>query len=131
MPKRKRRRKKRYHTGTYTSTKTGKDCKYRSGWELLLMGHLDADIDVLDWGYEALVVPYVSNAKTGRLRKYYPDFVVDYADGHQEVIEVKPSRKVHQLKIQKKLLAGGEWCRAHGVTFRVITELDLRSMGLM
>ena len=49
----------------------------------------------------------------------------------EEVIEVKPSRKVHQVKIQKKLLAGEEYCRTHGLTFKVITEYELKGLGLL
>ncbi len=129
MPKRKR--KKHYHTGTYTSIKTGEAYSFRSGWEELLMQHLDVEPSVKSWEYETITIQYISNKKTGKLRKYIPDFVVDYIDGHREILEVKPSRRVQQVKIQKKLKAGEQYCDAHGLTFKVITEHELKSLGLM
>ncbi len=126
-----RKRKKKYHTGTYVSKKSGAEFSYRSGWEQLLMEHLDVDPEVAAWEYETLIIQYVSNKKTGKLRKYFPDFIVDYVDGHREVIEVKPSRKVGRPTVQKKLKAGEGWCRAHGATFKVITEKELKGLGLL
>ncbi len=95
------------------------------------MQYLDAEPKVKSWEYETITIQYVSNKKTGKLRKYIPDFVVDYVDGHREVLEVKPSRRVQQAKVQKKLKAGEQYCGAHGLTFKVITEHELKGLGLM
>ena len=95
------------------------------------MGHLDSSPDVATWAYESVIIPYVSNKKTGKLRNYHPDFLVTYADGHVELIEVKPSKRVHQVKVAKKLLAAGDWARTHGVTLVVITEVELKQLGLL
>lgn len=129
--KRKRKRKGHYHTGVHASPKTGLTCKYRSGWESSYMQYLDASPDVITWAYESIVIPYVSNKKTGKLRNYHPDFLVTYADGHIELVEVKPARRVHQVKVAKKLLAAGDWARAHGVALVVITEVELKQLGLL
>lgn len=131
MAKKRRRRKKRYHTGVYVSTKTGKECRYRSGWELSYLQHLDADPSVVSFAYEELAIPYVSNVRTGKLRRYYPDVLVDFIDGTQKLIEIKPKRKLDQVKIVKKLKAAREWCRVHNVTFEVITEVELKAMDLL
>ena len=132
----KRRRKKRgrkchYHTGTYVSSKGAGECRYRSGWELTVMQLLDVDKNVVSWSYEDVVIPYVSNVRTGKVRKYFPDFFVEYVDGTRRLIEVKPSRRVHQPKVAKKLLAAHEWCRAHSSTLEVITEHELRAIGAL
>lgn len=95
------------------------------------MQHLDASPDVKEWTYETITIQYVSNKKSGKLRKYIPDFIVDYIDGHREILEVKPSRRVQQVKVQKKLKAGEQYCQAHGATFKVITERELKVLGLM
>lgn len=126
----KRKRRGHYHTGTYLSTKTGLTCKYRSGWELSYMQYLDADVRVATWGYECVVIPYVSNQRSGKVRRYHPDFLVTYADG-QVLVEIKPSKRVHQAKVAKKLVAAGDWARAHGVVLTVITEVELKALGLL
>ena len=73
----KRKRKSHYHRGDYVSQKSGETHTYRSGWEFLLMKYLDADQDIVSWSYESIVIEYVSNSKTGRRRKYYPDLYVE------------------------------------------------------
>ncbi len=95
------------------------------------MEWLDANPDVVTWSYESVVIPYVSNKKTGKLRNYYPDFHIEFVDGHQELVEIKPSKRVHQTNVQKKLAAAGDHCRAHRLTLVVITELELRLLGLL
>lgn len=115
----------------FVSKKSGKECRYRSGWELAYFRWLEINTTVVTYEYEQLMIPYVSNAKTGKIRKYYPDFLVKYADGHEELVEIKPSNRLSQRKIQKKMLAAEEWSRNHDVTFVVLTERELKAMGLI
>ena len=131
IKRKKRRRKKRYHTGTYVSFKTGAECKYRSGWELAYMKWLDAHAEVVHFGYEAVKIPYVSNLKTGKVRHYFPDFLVTFKDGSKTLVEIKPKKRVSQLAVQKKLKAAEVWCQAHGASLQVITECELKVMGLL
>lgn len=130
VKKRRRKRKSRYHTGVHSSPKAG-DCKYRSGWELSYMQHMDADPLVLSYLYEGVKIPYVSNRKTGKLRGYLPDFLVTRVDGTRIMIEVKPSRKVAHATVKKKLEAAALWCGVHGVVLQVITERELKGLGLL
>lgn len=95
------------------------------------MKHLDANPLVVTWTYESVIIPYVSNKKTGKLRKYFPDFFVTYAAGHKILVEIKPSRRVKQVKVAKKLEAAEAWCKASGVTLEVITEFELKQLGLI
>src|ERR1700688_72277 len=129
--KRRRKRKSRYHRGTYVSVKSGQSCSYRSGWELQYMQWLDACPTVKDWSYESVIIPYVSNSKTGKIRKYWPDFLVEYIDNHQELVEIKPSKRLVQAKVKKKLAAAGDHCRAHSLTLVVLTERELVGLGLL
>jgi hypothetical protein len=133
MKRRKRHpgRKGHYHTGTYLSSKGAGECRYRSGWELTVMQLLDDDKKVASWSYEKVIIPYVSNVRTGKIRRYFPDFFVEYVDGTRRLLEVKPSRRVHQPKVAKKLSAAHEWCRANGCTLDVITEHELRAIGAL
>jgi hypothetical protein len=132
--KRKRKKKRKsgghYHTGTHVSPKAG-ECKYRSGWELLFMQHLDADPNVRFYLYEGVIVTYVSNVRSKRLRKYWPDFLVQYEDGSNVLIEVKPLKRVTQDRVQKKLAAATVWCAEHNASLRVVTEVDLKALGLL
>ena len=128
--KRRKKRKGHYHRGTYTSPIAG-ECKYRSGWEQKYMVHLDENPDVVIWSYEKLVIEYVSNNKTQKIRKYYPDFQIEYKDGSKVVVEVKPSRKLNQAIIVKKTKAAKEWCMMHNMTYKILTEIELKDMGLL
>ena len=128
--KRKSKRKGHYHRGTHSSPIAG-ECKYRSGWEQKYMVHLDENPDVVSWSYEKLIIEYISNQKTKKVRKYYPDFQVEYTDGAKVVIEIKPSRKLNQPTVIKKVRAAKEWCTTRGVIYKVLTEIELKDMGLL
>lgn len=129
--KKRRRRKGRYKRGVHISPKATSECRYRSGWELVYLQHLDADPEVLSYSYEGIVIEYVSNVRTKKIRKYYPDVFIEKTDGSKILIEIKPKRKLVQGTVQKKLAAAKEWCSAHGVTLEVITEIELKLLGLL
>ncbi len=129
VKKRHRRRKGHYHTGVHESPKAG-PCKYRSGWELLYMQHLDADPDVLMYLYEGVKIPYISNIRTKKVRHYFPDFLVERSTG-KTLVEIKPKKRVTQANVTKKLDAARAWCSDHGVSLAVITEVELKLLGLL
>ena len=129
--RKKRKRKGHYQRGEYTSVKTGQICKFRSGWEEKVMVHLDSQPDVETWTYEQTVIEYISNIRTKKIRKYYPDFYVRYRDGREEVVEVKPKRKLDQLTVKKKAEAATSWCATRGMSYRILTEIELKVMGLL
>lgn len=95
------------------------------------MDHLDSDPRVVDWLYEALSIEYVSNKRTGKIRRYFPDFVVRYSDGSVEIVEVKPSRKVGKAVNVKKAEAARTWCSDNGFDYVILTEHDLRLLGIL
>ena len=129
--RRKRKRKGHYHTGVYTSAKSGQNCKYRSSWELKYLEYLDNDPNVKTFGYETVKIPYISNVRTGKIRHYFPDVLVEFVDGKRTLVEIKPSRRVLQDKVQKKLRAAAGWCTDNDVTLLIITEFDLKGLGLL
>lgn len=129
--KKRRKRKRGYHKGSYVSTKTGIACKYRSGWEYAYMQHLDNSANVMSWNYEALRIQYVSNKSTGRLRTYIPDFFVTYTDGSCCVVEIKQHRKLINAVVVKKVAAAKEWCAQNNCVFVILTEVELRNMKLI
>lgn len=95
------------------------------------MQYLDGEATVTSYQYEKLKIPYVSNVRTGKLRNYLPDFLVEYADGVKNLVEIKPKRKVTHVTVVKKLKAASTYCQAHGLTLSVITEVELKVMGLL
>lgn len=130
-PVKKKKRRRGYHRGTYVSTKTGQSYSYRSGWELKYMQYLDTLDEVKWWGYEILSIEYLSNKKTGKVRKYYPDFCVNYADGTKKVVEIKQKRKLGQATVKKKTMAGIEWCKSHDAIYEILTEVELKGIGVL
>lgn len=130
MLKRSKKKKSRYHTGTYASTKGG-ECSYRSGWELVYLQYLDSNPDVTSFQYESLKLPYISNYKTGRVKWYIPDILVEYVTGEKKLIEIKPKRKIEQAQVVKKAEAGRLWCSEHGATYEIVSEVELKQLGLM
>ena len=95
------------------------------------MQHLDSERTVAAWAYECIAIPYVSAVRTGRVRRYIPDFLVERNDGSREVIEIKPSSRVSRLTNVKKFAAAREWCKQHGANFVIVTEIELRALGLL
>lgn len=128
--KSKKKKKSRYHRGIYLSNFAG-ECKYRSGWELKVMQYLDGNDEVEFWTYEKTIIEYISNIKTRKIRRYYPDFFVKYKDGRVEVIEVKQKRKLDQKIVKKKTEAANEWCLQRGYSYKIITEIELKELGLI
>jgi len=125
-----RRRKKRYHTGIHLSDKLTSKCVYRSGWEKTYACLLDNDPTVISYSYESIVIPYVSNKTTHKVRRYFPDFFITYVDGSRVLVEIKPRRKLVQKTVQKKLDAAKKWCECNDVTLRIITEIELKDYEL-
>jgi len=130
MSTKRKKRKGRYNRGVYNSPIAGQ-CKYRSGWELKYMVYLDSNPDVVSWSYEKVVIEYISNQKTKKIRKYYPDFEVEYIDGKKIIVEIKPSRKLQKATIVKKIRAAKEWCTKHDLTYKILTEIELKDIGLL
>lgn len=128
--KKKNKRKGRYARGTHLSPVAG-ECKYRSSWELKYMLYLDACVDVASWSYEKTIIEYVSNQKTKKIRKYYPDFFIEFKDGSRKLIEIKQKRKLEQAAVKKKASAARAWCVEHGATYELLTEIELKNMGLI
>lgn len=122
-----KKRKKRYHTGKYISTKSLKEYKYRSGWEKIYMQFLDNSQDVLSWEYEPFFIEYFSNKRTKKIKKYYPDFVV-FKENEKILVEIKPSKKLTQAIVQKKIYAAQEWCLTNNFRFQIICENEIGVM---
>ena len=128
--KRRKRRRRGYITGIHISAKSVEPVSFRSGWEQKYCMHLDADNSVSSYAYEPFAIPYLSNKKTGKIRRYYPDFLVSYIDGHDELVEIKPKKRLHQSRVHKKISAASDWAKENKVLLKVLTEVELKALGV-
>lgn len=126
--KKKRKRKRRYKTGVHKSPKCATPIEYRSGWEKEVCIFLDNDPNVVEYGYECVTIPYVSNARTGKIRTYYPDFLVTYKDGTKKLIEVKRRDKLADPKVLKKAKAAEEWAKRQNIAYEFWTNTIIMAL---
>ena len=71
-------------------------CIFRSGLELKSFRYLDNNPNVISWGSESIIVPYIS-PKDGRMHRYFVDLIAKLKrkDGTTQIllIEVKPEKQ--------------------------------------
>lgn len=128
--KRKRRKSKKPKRGTHLSDKSITPIYYRSSWELKYAIWLDNEPSVVSYRYEPYSISYVSNKRTKKLRKYWPDFEIAYVDGSRKLVEIKPKRKISNALNTKKFAAAIAVCEYVGMAFVVLTEIELKALGL-
>lgn len=100
---------KKYKSGTYEPKNKDKykghyPIKYRSSWELLFMRQCDKNPNVVQWGSESVVVPYIDPVKKptdpDRVRNYILDFNMIVRDHTGKLkkyyVEIKPYRQVNK-----------------------------------
>lgn len=118
--------------------------RYRSGWEFSFMRFCDNNDHILQWASESVAIPY-RNPVTGKMSRYIPDFLVSYRTRDNtmraELIEIKPKKQsVIESKMNSRDRAvvavnyakwdqAMKWCKRNGLSFRVITELDMFHNG--
>lgn len=95
------------------------------------MGWFDVEPTVLSYSYESVRIPYINNVRSRRTRTYLPDFLVELTDGRKILVEVKPSKKLGHAQVMKKLAAARVWCDENKIDLQVITEKDLRLLGVL
>ena len=124
-----------------------KNVIYRSLWELKFMKWCDGNKNVIEWGSEEIIIPYISPVDN-RVHRYFPDFYVKAytKEGKPKkyIIEVKPLKQTKPPKKQKrhtkkyltevttyavneaKWKAAIEFCQDNRCEFRILTEKELR-----
>ena len=125
---------------------------YRSLWELAIMNHFDNSNDVVKWGSESIVVPYLYECDN-RVHRYFIDFNYVDRNNRKYLIEVKPKKQtlapkppkrnsiksnhkymIEQMEYQKncdKWKAAHEFAQKYGMVFKIWTEETLQNLGLM
>ena len=108
-----------------------------SGYCLLtLMSEIPIPLD-----HEPLKILYANPFGAAKYSMYVPDFLIVYMDKndkpHAELIEIKPKKEAHVSEAKSrrdmerlavnaaKWQAAAEYCKKHGMRFRVLTEDDI------
>ena len=75
---------------------------YRSLWERKFMVYCDEEDDIVEWGSEELVVPYLSPLDRKRHR-YFPDFYIKTKNGDKFMVEIKPKKYTRPPRPTKRV----------------------------
>lgn len=124
----------------------GKYAVFRSSYELKFFRWADENPNVLEWGSESVIVPYVSPID-GKVHRYYVDSFMAIREGDvikKYLIELKPSKQMLPPKVTKnkrastllyeqqtyikntaKWAAAREYAKKKGLEFIIITEKEL------
>ena len=116
---------------------------YRSLWERKFMVWCDKNENVLQWGSEEIIIPYVSPVDR-RVHRYFPDFYVKARTKDNKIkkyiVEVKPEKQcmvpkrpkrqtkkfINEVKTyginQAKWKAATEYCLDRNMEFMILTE---------
>ena len=116
---------------------------YRSLWERKFMAYCDNNDDIVEWGSEELIVPYISPLD-GKRHRYFPDFYIKTKNGDKFMVEIKPKKYTKPPKKKKRVTKAflhevKEWarnsakweaaqsiCKRNGWKFLIITEDHLK-----
>jgi len=94
--------------------------KYDSKLEFWMMEKLDADPTVVKWmKRHGITIPWVDVQK--HMRRYVPDFIVEYIDGHKAILEVKDPSRIDSDEVKRKRRAAEMWCKRRGMEYVVAT----------
>lgn len=99
---------------------------YRSSWERLFMVYCDQHPSILSWNSEEVWIKYEFE---GKVRTYYPDFLIKMvdADGNvvDKIVEIKPHYQKSWRINKVKWKSAREMCDVLGMEFVVLTEKEL------
>lgn len=123
----------------------GKTAVYRSSLELKFFKWCDTNPNILEWGSENIVIPYIS-PMDGKIHRYYVDNFVHIMEENAKVkylIEIKPEKftkepsrgkKSATTFLREKFLysinsskwdAAQKYCQKFGYKFLIITDKQL------
>lgn len=118
---------------------------YRSGLELKFFRLCDESPNIVKWGSESIIVPYISPFD-GKVHRYFVDNYIVMKSGDtikKYLIEIKPHKqtlppntkyrkKQHLMYEQKQWVVNNakwdsarEWAKKHGMEFKIITDKDI------
>lgn len=94
--------------------------RFDSRLEERMMEKLDGDPIVAKWmKRHGISIPWVDVQK--HMRRYVPDFIVQYTDGRKALIEVKDPSRIDSDEVKRKRKAAEIWCKRRGMEYIVAT----------
>ncbi|MEM0136245.1 MAG: TnsA endonuclease N-terminal domain-containing protein [Thermoplasmatales archaeon] len=91
---------------------------YQSDPEGEFMRELESNEKVTKWTKNhGIRIPYFNF--DGKLAHYTPDFLIEYEDGSQEIVEIKGSHMMTKIT-QLKTDAAREWCKKRNIKYKLI-----------
>ena len=94
--------------------------RYDSALEREMMERLEADASVRKWTKQHGIKIHWTDARNRR-HSYRPDFLVEYVDGRQELLEVKGAHLIDSPAVQRKAEAARLWCGQRGMEYVIAT----------
>lgn len=89
---------------------------YDSDPERKFMDFVETDDKVLKWTKNhGIRVPYFN--LDGRLAHYTPDFLIEFTNGDQEIVEIKGRHLINNPITITKSKAAKEWCQKRGIKY--------------
>lgn len=94
--------------------------KYQSDLERKMMVRLEADPTVRKWmKRHGITIPWVDGQK--HMRRYCPDFLVEYTDDRKALLEVKDPSRLDSDDVKRKRKAAEIWCKRRGMHYSLAT----------
>lgn len=94
--------------------------KYQSDLERRMMDRLEQDPHVVKWmKRHGITIAWIDSQK--HRRRYWPDFLVEYADGTKVVIEVKDPSRLDSPDVLRKRKAAELWCKQRRMEYIIAT----------
>jgi len=110
--------------GKFPSRKLGRMVHWESLVERDLILHMEYDPLVANYQEQPTVIEYYD--EQGKVRSYFPDFLVQRADGSEYLVEAKPASRLLTPKVRDKLAAVALRLKEMGREFRVMTDVVIR-----
>lgn len=76
---------------------------------------------------EPFSIPYI-NPEDNTVHMYFPDFLIIYNDGSQELIEIKPESNLENEVVKSKNKVAIDLCYLTGIKFRLVTDKEIREI---
>ena len=120
---------------------------YRSLWERNAFRWVENQPNIVEWGSEEVIVPYICETDR-KVHRYFIDLYFKTTDGKKYLIEIKPSKETKPpkkparqsrrylsealtyVKNQSKWKAANKFAQENGCIFQVWTEDTLESLGI-
>lgn len=94
--------------------------RYQSDMERRMMESLDNQPDVAKWmKRHGISISWVDSQK--HMRRYSPDFLVEYFDGRKALLEVKDPSRMDSPEVLRKRKAAEIWCARRGMEYIIAT----------